>query len=734
MSDPKSNQPEEASLEGVLERIIFFSEETNYCVGEFHTETQTGPVTIVGPLPGVQCGETLHLRGRWEQHREHGNQFRVKSFRSTLPASVHGIRKYLGSGLVPGIGKHFANKIVDQFGEKTLQIISEESARLKDVPGIGKKRATDIKLAWDEQQAVRNVMMFLQTYGVSTSQCLRLVKTYGNSAQQLLEEEPYRVALEIQGIGFKTADRIAINLGFANDSPQRIDAGILFSLQELEGNGHTGIPPDELQSYASKLLEAEPALVATRLSALTEDKSLLINEGSPLLQLPATAFAEGKIATGVHRLLSHDSKLPPIKIEAAVEWAQQRAGFDFAQEQAEAVRNCISRKLSIITGGPGTGKTTILRAIVEILLAKKVNMLLASPTGRAARRMAEATGAPAQTIHRLLRFEPRLGRFTANENNPLDCAFLIVDEAGMLDNSLASALFRALPATAQAVLVGDVDQLPSVGAGNVLQDLIQCRRLHITRLTKIFRQQEQSSIVTVAHGILAGQPAPPKPVRSVGDLDSGKDLQFIYTPTPDECLEAVTQLCRDYIPAQYQADPVMDVQVIAPMHKGVAGIANFNQRLQAALNPEQSALQVGSTFFHAGDKIIQTRNNYEKGIFNGDMGRVTTLDLKSGTLTADFDGNKIVFERAEMINLQPAFAISVHKSQGSEFPIVVLPLLKQHFLLLQRNLLYTALTRGRKKVFIVGDPAAYAIAVRNKECATRRTDLQRKIQALVPPA
>jgi len=734
MSDPNANRPDETSLEGVLERIIFFSEETHYCVGEFHTETETGPVTIVGPLPGVQCGETLHLRGRWEQHRRHGNQFRVKSFKSTLPASVHGIRKYLGSGLVPGIGKHFANKIVDHFGEKTLRIISDESARLKDVPGIGKKRAADIKKAWDEQQAVRDVMMFLQTYGVSASQCLRLVKTYGNSARQLLEDEPYRVALEIQGIGFKTADRIAINLGFANDSPQRIDAGILFSLQELEGNGHTGILPDKLQSYASELLEAEPALAAARISALTHDKSLLISEGSPLLQLPATEFAEGKIAAGVHRLLSHDSKLPPIKIEAAVDWAQQRAGFEFAQEQANAVRCCISRKLSIITGGPGTGKTTILRAVVDILRAKKVNLLLASPTGRAARRMAEATGAPAQTIHRLLRFEPTQGRFTANENNPLDCAFLIVDEAGMLDNSLASALFRALPATTQVVLVGDVDQLPSVGAGNVLKDLIQCRRLHVTRLTKIFRQQEQSSIVSVAHGILAGQPAPPKPVRSVGDLDPGKDLQFIHTPTPDECMEAVTQLCRDFIPTHYQADPIMETQVIAPMHKGVAGIANFNKQLQTALNPGQPALQAGSTFFHTGDKVIQTRNNYDKGIFNGDMGRVIALDPAGGNLTADFDGKNIVFEMSEMIDLQPAFAISVHKSQGSEFPIVVLPLLKQHFLLLQRNLLYTALTRGRKKVFIVGDPAAYAMAVRNKESATRRTDLQRKIQALAPPA
>ena len=489
-----------------------------------------------------------------------------------------------------------------------------------------------------------------------------------------------------------------------------------------------------MQSYASELLEAEPALAAARISALTHDKSLLISEGSPLLQLPATEFAEGKIAAGVHRLLSHDSKLPPIKIEAAVDWAQQRAGFEFAQEQANAVRCCISRKLSIITGGPGTGKTTILRAVVDILRAKKVNLLLASPTGRAARRMAEATGAPAQTIHRLLRFEPTQGRFTANENNPLDCAFLIVDEAGMLDNSLASALFRALPATTQVVLVGDVDQLPSVGAGNVLKDLIQCRRLHVTRLTKIFRQQEQSSIVSVAHGILSGQPAPPKPVRSVGDLDPGKDLQFIHTPTPDECMEAVTQLCRDFIPTQYQADPIMETQVIAPMHKGVAGIANFNKQLQAALNPGQPALQAGSTFFHTGDKVIQTRNNYDKGIFNGDMGRVIALDPAGGNLTADFDGKNIVFERSEMIDLQPAFAISVHKSQGSEFPIVVLPLLKQHFLLLQRNLLYTALTRGRKKVFIVGDPAAYAMAVRNKESATRRTDLQRKIQALAPPA
>jgi exodeoxyribonuclease V alpha subunit len=779
-----SSSPSLEDLKGVLERIIFLNEENHYTIAEFRREDTDTKTTIVGVLPGVQCGETLHLHGQWTRHREHGDQFKIESFTSELPASVYGIRKYLGSGLVPGIGKVYANKIVDAFATDTFRVLSEESARLRHVDGIGPKRAAAIKQAWDEQRTLREIHIFLQTYGVTTSQCVKLVNRYGAQAKSVLLAEPYRVAREIEGIGFKTADRIAINLGFANDAPPRLDAGILYALETLQEDGHTAAREADLCDHAAELLQTLRELTAARIHALVQSGQIIRHQpagvenplpGSAFLQLPANDHAEQKIASAVARLIRVGSGLPPIKIGAAIDWAQKRAGFAFHDLQATAVQCALESKLSILTGGPGTGKTTILRALVEILKAKKVRVHLAAPTGRAAQRLATTTGGFASTIHRLLKFDGAKGGFTVNEQSPLATDFLIVDEASMLDARLAAALFAAVPSRAHLLLVGDIDQLPSVGAGNVLKDLIAIgsplasnaasraradfpqeapgdgksnrpspfSAIPVTRLMVIYRQQGQSLIVTTAHAINSGDPHPPPVAHDLDSLQDSNDLHFIAAESTEDCMQKVLSLCAEYIPQHYPwLNPVNDVQVLAPMHKGVAGVANLNQQLQAALNPARTgaASRAGESLrtvageFRAGDKLIQLRNNYDTGLFNGDIGVVLSVDAGAGTLTADFDGERHAFARADFGDVALAYCISIHKSQGSEYPAVVVPLLKSHFVMLQRNLLYTALTRGKKKVFLVGEPAAYAMAVRNSESKQRCTHLREKILQMISPA
>jgi exodeoxyribonuclease V alpha subunit len=734
---------ESSSLTGVLERIIFLNEENHYTIAEFRPDAEQAgakpeAVTIVGALPGVECGETLHLSGEWTRHSQHGAQFKIASFKSELPASVYGIRKYLGSGLVPGIGRVYANKIVDAFGTDTFRILSEESGRLRDVPGIGRKRATAIKQAWDGKRTERELYIFLQTYGVSPSQCIKVVKQYGSQAKVVLTTEPYRVAREIEGIGFKTADKIAINLGFANDAPPRLEAGILYAMEILQEEGHTAFQEEKLRDHASEMLQTSAELVTARIEALVGAKQLVRHlpagvesplPGSGLIQLPSNDRYERKIAEATARLLRVASGLPPIKVDAALEWAEAKAGFPFHDLQRDGVKNALRNKVSILTGGPGTGKTSTLRSLVSILKAKGVRVHLAAPTGRAAQRLSETTGGYASTIHRLLKYDPAAG-FTANEAHPLATDFLIVDEVSMLDTRLASALFQAVPARAHLLLVGDTDQLPSVGAGNVLQDLITASRAPVTRLSVIFRQEGQSGIVTTAHAINSGDTSLPLVVTSIDAIPPSSDLTFIVADSAEDCLRKVIHLCADFIPRNFErCDPIADVQVMAPMHKGVAGVANFNLQLQGALNPRGRAIKTQSGEFRSGDKVIQLRNNYDKNLFNGDIGAVTAVDPEAGQIEADFDGERHAFTRGEMGDLALAYTISIHKSQGSEYPVVVVPLLKAHFMMLQRNLLYTAITRGRRKVFIVGEPAAYAMAVRNGESKQRITNLKEKLSA-----
>jgi exodeoxyribonuclease V alpha subunit len=740
------DSPDTSALTGVVERIIFLNEENHYTIAEFRPDGAPGaakpePITIVGALPGVECGETLHLAGEWTRHAQHGAQFKISAFRSELPASVYGIRKYLGSGLVPGIGRVYANKIVDAFGTDTFRVLSEDSGRLRQVPGIGRKRAGAIKEAWDGKRAERELYIFLQTYGVSPSQCVKLVRQYGAQAKAVLTSEPYRVAREIEGIGFKTADRIAINLGFANDAPPRIEAGVLYAMETLQEEGHTAFGEEALRDLSAEMLDTSAALVSARIEALVASRQLVRHypaseapplPGSGLVQLPVLDRAEAKIAEVVSRLLRVQSGLPPIRVEAALEWAEAKAGFQFHELQRAAVRNALRNKVSILTGGPGTGKTSTLRSLVGILKAKGVRVHMAAPTGRAAQRLSETTGAFASTIHRLLKYDPAAG-FTSNESHPLSTDFLIVDEVSMLDTRLASALLQAVPARAHLLLVGDTDQLPSVGPGNVLHDLISASRAPVTRLSVIFRQKGQSGIVTTAHAVNSGEVALPPVAGSIESLAESADLTFLSADSAEDCVRKVIGLCTEYIPRHLRrCDPVADVQVMAPMHKGVAGVANLNLQLQEALNGRGRGIRTLSGEFRAGDKVIQLRNNYDKNLFNGDIGSVTKIDPDQGGIEADFDGERHAFTRGEMGDLALAYAISIHKSQGSEYPVVIVPLLKAHFMMLQRNLLYTAITRGRRKVFIVGEPAAYAMAVRNGESKLRVTHLRQKLAASAP--
>ena len=718
---PKETQNEQ--ITGVLEKIVYSNEENHYLIGHLRPEgKQTTSITVAGNLPGIQCGETLEISGSWKNHPRFGMQFNISHYKSKLPASTYGIRKYLGSGLVKGIGKTYANKIVDHFGAKTLEIISQQSARLREVEGIGAQRAKSIKQAWDEQQVYREVMIFLQTHNVSNAQCIRLVKRYGNDTIRVLKEDPYILAREVDGIGFLTADKIAHNLGIPSNSEKRIHAGIFHNLTEASGNGHTCLRYEELLQQATQLLDCDENEVSAQLLKLINSKQLRFPRNE-VVQLPNLFLYEETVARAIRGLIKQPSILPPIKSEIAVDWFEEKSSFKLAPAQREAILTSLNSKVSVITGGPGTGKTTLLKGMVSILKAKKVKVVLASPTGRAAKRLAEATGGFAQTIHRLLGYDPSKNGFIHNESNPLRADFVIVDESSMLDSHLAASLFRAIPYPAHLLLVGDIDQLPSVGSGNVLADLISSKQIPVTRLSFIYRQSKGSEISSVAHGILKGAVVTGRVVEHVSDIDRKDEIVFVRCETPEQLVENTVQLVTRKLPQILPPYLVKETQVLAPLHKGIAGTQNLNQVLQGALNTSKQEIRSGFETLRVGDRIIQTRNNYDKSIFNGDIGTIVSIESESGILRADFDGLLVEYERSEFSEFQLAYAISIHKSQGSEYPVVIIPLMKQHFVMLERNLVYTAVTRGKQKVYLLGQLDAFAMAVKNQKTLERLTNL-----------
>ena len=712
-------------LSGLVERVTFRSEETGFSVLKVKVKGRRDLVPVVGTVAAVAPGEWITAEGRWERNRDHGMQLRATSIRCQAPTSLEGIEKYLGSGLIKGIGPVYAKKLVEKFGEKVFDIIENSSARLQEVEGIGSGRRQQIKAAWAEQRVVREIMVFLHSHGISTSRALRVYKLYGEDAIARIRANPYLLARDIPGIGFKSADAVGDKLGFGHDSILRARGGLQHILSEATGEGHTALPTIVLLDETAKLLGVDEDVVRGALEREIADGQLVTEgiAGEPVVFLPALRAAENVIAETVLRLAAQPPAYPALDFDKALAWVQERTKKVLSPSQQDALRCVLSSRLVVVTGGPGVGKTTLLDSLLKILAAKKVRFQLCAPTGRAAKRMGESTGQPAVTIHRLLEYLPS-GGFKRGTGCPLETDLLVVDEFSMVDVPLMASLCRALPAGASLVLVGDPDQLPSVGPGSVLADLLATEAVPSVRLTEIFRQAEASEIVRAAHDIRHGRVP-----ESEGK--KGADFAFMHREEPEEIAELVLRLVRDEIPKRMRLDPVRDVQVLAPMHRGSLGIRELNTALQAALNPpraDRAEIERFGTKFRVGDKVLQTRNNYDKEVFNGDIGRILSIDHDEREVTVEVDGRRVVYDFGELDEIEPAYAISIHKSQGSEFPAVVLPLAMQHFLLLQRNLLYTGVTRGKQLVVVAGQRKALGTAVRQNDTRKRHGGLLARLQ------
>lgn len=714
-----------ATLHGVLERIVFANEENAWSVVRLTIPGQRDPVTAVGNLLGVQPGENLRLTGSWINDPKYGKQFRVSSYATVAPATLIGIEKYLGSGLIRGIGKVMASRLVKSFGLETLDVIENQPMRLVEVEGIGPKRSRDILRAWSEQREIKEVMIFLQSHGVSTAYAIKIYKTYGPQATELVRQNPYRLAADVYGIGFKTADRIAAALGIPPDAPQRIEAGTLHLLGQGADRGHLYLPRKTLIEEAEKLLEAPADRVERALAALAEMEQIvlesLVDPAEQAVFLKWLHTAELGVAARVRELLVQPMLPLEIDVERALDWFEKRERIALAREQRQAVRSGLTRKVLVITGGPGTGKTTLVRGIVAILEKKGQKTLLAAPTGRAAKRLAEATGAEAATLHRLLEFNPKTRQFDRNREHPLFCDLLIVDEASMLDTVLAYHVLRAVPDHGRLILVGDVDQLPSVGPGRVLADLIRSAAVEVVRLTEIFRQAERSLIVVNAHRVNQGS------MPILESVDSDGDFFFLERKEPDEITETIAQLVSRRIPAKFGFDPAEQIQVLTPMNRGPLGTESLNALLRDLLNPEGQMVTRGSHSLRVGDKVMQVRNNYDLEVFNGDIGRVRAIDEVDQVVKVSMDGREVAYDFASIDELVLAYACSIHKSQGSEYPCVIIPLHSTHYVMLQRNLLYTALTRAKRLAILVGEERALRIAVGNRRVRTRFSRLAERL-------
>jgi exodeoxyribonuclease V alpha subunit len=727
-----------ATLEAVLERITYANEETGYTVARVATDRSGGDLlTVVGSLLGAQPGESLRLEGRWSSHPKYGRQFEVSSYTTVLPATVQGIERYLGSGLIKGIGPKTAARIVAAFGVETLRVIEEEPDRLIEVYGLGKKRTAAIGAAWQEQKSIKEVMVFLQGVGVSTSLAVRIFKQYGDASISVVRNQPYRLAAEVWGIGFRTADTIARAVGIPHDSPQRIQAGIQFTLSEAADGGHCYLPEPNLVADAATILEVPAEAVRSALAELVAEEGVVredvpnpSHDGGtiPAVYLVPFHRAELALAGGLLRLLDTKADRLPgfanVAWDKALAWLRDRTGADLAPEQEQAVRLALTSKVAVLTGGPGCGKSFTVKSVITLAAAKQAKIVLAAPTGRAAKRLTELTGHPAATIHRLLQLRPG-GDASFDRDNPIDADLLVVDEASMLDLILANKLVKAVATGAHLLLVGDVDQLPSVGAGEVLRDILGAETVPSVRLTRIFRQAQESGVVVNAHRINAGQTPQHR---------GYPDFFLFAAEEPEAAAELVVDIVANRIPRRFRLHP-RDVQVLTPMHRGPAGAGNLNVVLQQALAPHRDAVperRHGARVFRSGDKVIQIRNNYEKGaagVFNGTVGAVTALDLDEQSLSVRTDEDEdIEYGFDELDELQHAYAITVHRSQGSEYPAVVIPITMSSYPMLQRNLLYTAVTRAKRLVVLVGSRRALEIAVRAAGTGRRHTALTHRLR------
>jgi exodeoxyribonuclease V alpha subunit len=697
-------------LAGSIERVTFHSPETGFCVLRVKVRGERDLITVVGNAAQVTPGEHLNAHGHWIIDARHGRQFKANDLRIVPPGTREGIERYLGSGLVKGIGPHFAKRLVAAFGEQVFDIIEQSPERLRELPGIGHKRQERVTRAWSEQKVIREIMVFLQSYGVGTARAVRIFKTYGEAAIERVRNNPYRLALDIRGIGFKNADQLADKLGIPRDSPLRARAGVRHVLQEIASDGHCAAWRIELTEQAVKLLEIDASGIEEAIDLELAAGQLIAEriDEQALIFLPALHRAEVSVAQSLIRLRQGAPLWGEIDPASALPWVERQTGLHLADSQQQAVAQAITSKCTLLTGGPGVGKTTVVRAILRILSAKGVKATLCAPTGRAAKRLAESTGWAAKTIHRLLVFDPKTMDFKHHADNPLDTDLLVCDETSMVDVSLMHKLLKALPSAAALLLVGDVDQLPSVGPGAVLADAIDSGVLPTVRLTEIFRQAHSSQIIVNAHRINAGRwPHTPDPQPPEGDWF------LIRTETPEQIQERLLHILCERIPARFGLDPVADVQVLTPMNRGGLGARALNVLLQQQLNPAaQPRIERFGWTFAPGDKVIQTVNNYDKDVFNGDIGRILAIDPEESEVCIQFDGREVIYEFGELDELALAYAISVHKSQGSEYPAVVMPLATQHYMLLQRNLLYTGVTRGQRLVVLIAQPKALSLAIR----------------------
>jgi len=714
-----------SELQGQLERITYTNTENGYTVARIKPLEGGSSVTVVGNFIAPTPGELLALRGEWTNHPKYGDQFRVAESRVLVPATTEGIRKYLGSGLIKGIGKSTAARIVDRFGEKTLDVIENDIKKLTRIKGIGPQTVAKIKTAWIAQRQIRDVMIFLQGHGVGPGFAARIFARYGSGAIAVVQDNPYRLATDIKGIGFKIADKIAGQTGFPPDDPRRASAGLLYLLGRLAEEGHVYYPRAPLLERACEMLGVGPEIAATALRAEAASGRLTLEEAADQPVFLSRLYrSEVRAAEYLGKVLAAPALHRVPEPEKAIAWVQGRLALRLAPSQVEAIRCALGSKAMVITGGPGTGKTTIINAVLKIHARLHTRVLLAAPTGRAAKRMQEATGVAAMTIHRLLEFSFKAGGFQKNQDNPLDCDLLVVDEASMLDTILARHLLAAVPVQATIIMVGDINQLPSVGPGNVLNDIIGSGVVPVVVLAEIFRQARSSRIVVNAHRVNQGR----LPESNPGQSDS--DFYFIEKGDPQPTLETIIELVTRRIPGHFKVDAFNDIQVLTPMHKGIAGAENLNRELQKHLNPGAEGITRGDLQYCVKDKVMQIRNNYDKDVFNGDIGIITRIDTYSDTVTITFDAREVEYGFSELEEIVHAYAVSVHKSQGSEYPVVVMPVLTQHYILLQRNLIYTAITRARKLVVLVGTRKALAIGINNNRVENRYSRLQPRLRAL----